>query len=140
TLAEHDPTDLAPHPLARPMHYTSGTTGAPKGVWSGVLDDVDAAGLVREEAELWEFDAGDRHLVCSPFHHSVAIRFGGGTLLAGGTVIVTGRFDAATAAAAIAEHRPTTTFAVPAHLQRLFARGERLDASSFRLVVHAGAA
>ena len=26
--------DLAPFPLARPMHYTSGTTGRPKGVWS----------------------------------------------------------------------------------------------------------
>src|SRR5689334_3884927 len=25
-------------PLARPMHVTSGTTGAPKGVYSGVLD------------------------------------------------------------------------------------------------------
>src|SRR3954469_2361638 len=27
------PVDLAPWPLARPMHYTSGTTGQPKGVW-----------------------------------------------------------------------------------------------------------
>src|SRR5581483_7031352 len=31
--------ELAPVPLSRPMHYTSGTTGRPKGVWSGVLSE-----------------------------------------------------------------------------------------------------
>ncbi|MGH2758763.1 MAG: AMP-binding protein, partial [Actinomycetota bacterium] len=37
--------ELAEHPLARPMHYTSGTTGVAKGVWSGVLSESDAAAL-----------------------------------------------------------------------------------------------
>jgi long-chain acyl-CoA synthetase len=138
-LLDAAPTDLAPNPLARPMHYTSGTTGTPKGVWSGLLTEAEAAALAAEESELWGFDGGDVHLVNSPFHHSVAIRFGGGTLLAGGTVVITGRFDAAVAAAAIAGYRPTTTFLVPAHLQRLFALGELPDLSSLRLVVHAGA-
>ena len=133
------PVDLAPHPRARPMHYTSGTTGAPKGVWSGLLDEHEAAALVAEERDLWGFAADDRHLVCSPFHHSVAIRFGGGTLLAGGTVVIPGPFDAARAAAAIDAHRPTTTFMVPAHLQRLFALGDLPDVASLRLLAHAGA-
>lgn len=133
------PTELAPHPLARPMHYTSGTTGHPKGVWSGILDEAEAAALVQEEVDLWQFDADDRHLVCSPFHHSVAIRFGGGTLLAGGTVIVLGKYDAARAAEAVVEHQPTTTFMVPAHLQRFFALGELPPLESFRLLCHAGA-
>jgi long-chain acyl-CoA synthetase len=121
------------------MHYTSGTTGEPKGVWTGVLDDAEAAALVGEEADLWQFDAADRHLVCSPFHHSVAVRFGGGTLLAGGTVVILGAFEARAAASAIALHRPTTTFMVPAHLQRLFALDELPPLGSFRLAVHAGA-
>jgi acyl-CoA synthetase (AMP-forming)/AMP-acid ligase II len=138
-LLDAAPVDLAPHPLARPMHYTSGTTGVPKGVWSGLLTGAEARALVAEEAELWEFGADDVHLVNSPFHHSVSIRFGGGTLLAGGTVLVAPRFDAATAARAIATHRPTTTFLVPAHLQRLFALPGLPDPSSLRLVVHAGA-
>lgn len=131
--------DVAPHPLARPMHYTSGTTGRPKGVWSGVLDEAEAAALAREEVELWHFDATDRHLVCSPFHHAVAIRFGGGTLLAGGTVYILERYDAAAAAQVIDAHRPTTTFMVPAHLHRFFALDHHPDLGSFRLVAHAGA-
>ena len=132
-------TDLAPDPLARPMHYTSGTTGEPKGVWSGVLSEAEAAALVAEEVDQWGFAADDIHLVCSPFHHSVAVRFGGGTLLRGGTVVILGRYDARAAVSAIGRYRPTTSFMVPAHLQRLFALGDQLDLGSFRLLAHAGA-
>ncbi len=139
-LQTADPVDIAPWPLARPMHYTSGTTGRPKGVWSGVLDERDAAALVAEEAELWGFDASDRHLVCSPLHHSVSIRFGGGTLLAGGDVLVLGRFDAARAAQAFRSFAPTTTFMVPAHLQRLFALGGSPGLDGLRFLAHAGSA
>jgi len=141
-LLQAPPTDLAPAPLARPMHYTSGTTGRAKGVWSGVLDESDARNLLDEELELWGFGPGDRHLVCSPLYHSVSIRFSGATLAAGGTVILPGPFDAAVTAEVIARLEPNTTFMVPSHLQRLFALGEqhlpRLD--GFRLAVHAGAA
>lgn len=138
-LGEAAGVDLAPWPLARPMHFTSGTTGVPKGVWSGVLDEVEAAALLAEEVTQWGFEASDRHLVCSPFHHSVAIRFAAGTLLSGGTVVLPGPFDAATVAHAIATDRPTTTFMVPAHLHRLLGLGERPDLGGFRLVAHAGA-
>ncbi len=142
-LVAGPPADLAPAPLARPMHYTSGTTGRPKGVWSGVLSEADGVALAAEEAELWGFAPDDVHLVCSPLHHSAPIRFGGGTLLAGGSVVILGRFDAARAVEAIAEHRPTSAFMVPAHLQRLFAlvdeRRSGPDLSSFRLLAHAGA-
>jgi long-chain acyl-CoA synthetase len=138
-LLGSSPVELAPHPLARPMHYTSGTTGHPKGVWTGLLDDAEAAALVGEEADLWGFAPDDVHLVCSPFHHSVAIRFAGGTLLAGGTVLIPGPFQAERAATAVAEHRPTTTFMVPAHLQRLFALDRRPELTCLRLLAHAGA-
>jgi long-chain acyl-CoA synthetase len=138
-LVDGRPADLAPAPLVRPMHYTSGTTGTPKGVWSGVLGEDDAVALQRDESEVWAFDADDVLLVCSPLFHSAPLRFSLGTLLAGGDVVVLDRFDADAVAHAIAEERPTLAFMVPAHLQRLFARGHLPDLTSFRRLVHAGA-
>ncbi len=137
---EADPAaiGMADVPLARPMHYTSGTTGRRKGVWSGVLDDGDARALAAEEIDLWGFTAADRHLVLSPLHHSAPLRFAVHTLLAGGEVLLPGPFDADRAAAAISTLAPTTTFCVPTHLRRLVARDD-VDWSSFRRLVHAGA-
>ena len=137
-LLEGAPADLAPAPLARPMHYTSGTTGRAKGVWSGLLDESEALALLAEEVELWEFDADDVHLVCSPLYHSVSVRWSAATLLSGGTVVLQGPFDAATTARNVESLRPTTTFMVPAHLQRLFSLGDLPDLSGFRLAAHAG--
>jgi acyl-CoA synthetase (AMP-forming)/AMP-acid ligase II len=137
-LLEGTPTDLAPAPLARPMHYTSGTTGRAKGVWSGLLSESEAAALLAEEVDLWHFDTGDVHLVCSPLYHSVAVRWSGATLLSGGTVVLQGPFDATRTMRNIVDLAPTTTFMVPAHLQRCFALSERPDLRGFRLVAHAG--
>jgi acyl-CoA synthetase (AMP-forming)/AMP-acid ligase II len=137
-LTGTEEAELADVPLARPMHYTSGTTGRRKGVWSGVLADDDARALAAEEIDLWGFDAADRHLVLSPLHHSAPLRFAIHTLLAGGEVLLPGPFDVERAARAITGLRPTTTFCVPTHLQRLLAR-EDVDWSSFRRLVHAGA-
>jgi long-chain acyl-CoA synthetase len=136
------PAELAEAPLGRPMHYTSGTTGRRKGVWSGVLDPAAGMALWREEAELWGFYPGDRHLVMSTLYHSAPLRFAMGTLLAGGEVALPGRFEAGRVLDAIARYRPTTTFCVPTHLRRLLAAGGSaaglppLDA--FRLLAHAG--
>ena len=138
-----DPVGLAPHPLARPMHYTSGTTGRSKGVWSGLWTADEAAAAFADEADLWSFGPDDVHLVCSPMYHSVSIRFAGGTLLRGGTCVVLGRFDAEVAAAVLAGRRgatPTTTFMAPAALSRLLATvaGSPTRFDSLRLLVHAG--
>ncbi|SFK37778.1 class I adenylate-forming enzyme family protein [Geodermatophilus ruber] len=137
-LTGREEAELADVPLARPMHYTSGTTGRRKGVWSGVLAEDDARALAVEEIDLWGFVPGDRHLVLSPLHHSAPLRFAVHTLLAGGEVLLPGPFDVGRAAEAIATLRPTTAFCVPTHLQRLLAHGG-VEWSSFRRLVHAGA-
>lgn len=129
-------------PRGRPMHCTSGTTGTPKGVFSGILEEAAATALLAEERELWEFAGDDVHLVLSPLHHSAPLRFAMGTLLAGGRIVVPGPSDPARVTAAIERERPTTMFCVPAHLQRLFAHWDEHglpDLSGFRLVAHAGA-
>jgi long-chain acyl-CoA synthetase len=138
-LAVGPPAELAPWPLARPMHYTSGTTGSPKGVWSGILSDDDARALLAEEREHWGFCADDVHLVCSPLAHSAPLRFATGTLLAGGSLVILEHFEAEAAAAAIVSERPTTTFMVPSHFQRFFGLAAMPPLDSFRLVAHAGA-
>ncbi len=137
--------DLAPYPLARPMHYTSGTTGRSKGVWSGLWSATEAAAAFDDEAGLWSFGPDDVHLVCSPMYHSVSVRFAGGTLLSGGTCVVLSRFDGEVAREVLTGGRgvtPTTTFMAPAALGRLLAAvegtGTRFD--HLRLLVHAGSA
>jgi long-chain acyl-CoA synthetase len=136
-------TRLAPHPLARPMHYTSGTTGRAKGVWSGVWDAATAAASLADEADQWGFGPDDVHLVCSPMYHSVSVRFAGGTLLAGGTCVILGHFDASRAAAVLdgaAGPVPSTAFLAPAVLTRLLALPDNGPDrfARMRLVVHAG--
>lgn len=135
-------------PLARPMHVTSGTTGTPKGVWSGVLSREDGEALLLEERALWDFQTDDVNLVVSPLYHSAPLRFAMGTLLVGGRVVGFDRhgrqrgFDPGPITRTIERERPTTMFCVPAHLQRLFAywdQHERPPLDSFRLVAHAGA-
>ncbi|MFS3129993.1 AMP-binding protein [Nocardioides sp. Bht2] len=147
-LAQLPAVDRRGLPLGRPMHVTSGTTGRPKGVFSGVLDPAEAAALVAEERELWGFGPDDVNLVLSPLYHSAPLRFATATLLAGGTVVgfaedgLQPGFDPATITRLIQDERPTTMFCVPAHLQRLFAHWDEVgvpDLSSFRLVAHAGA-
>lgn len=135
--------DIDEWPHCRPMHFTSGTTGRPKGVWSGMLAPDDARHLALEEREVWGLDADERHLVISPIYHSAPLRFATSTLLAGGAIAVLPKFDPATFATALREWRPTSLFCVPAQLQRLFewqeSTGRRLDTGSLRLVAHAGA-
>lgn len=137
-----DPVGRRGLPLGRPMHCTSGTTGTPKGVFSGLLTPPEAEALLAEERDLWGFRADDVNLVVSPLYHSAPLRFALGTALAGGRVVVPGPFDPAVLTAAIAAEHPTSMFVVPTHLQRLFAHWDEVgvpDLSSFRLVAHAGA-
>ena len=131
---------LPSYPLGRPMHYTSGTTGKPKGVWSGVLTPKAAAGLWETEIAMWDCSSRDTSLVHGPLTHSGPLRFALYTLLAGGDVLLPGWFDAELHAVAIAEHRPSIAFVVPSHMQRLFERSGGLPESPYRMLVHAGAA
>lgn len=141
----HDasPADISDVALGRPMHYTSGTTGAPKGVWVEPHPEARAVTLSQAFRQLWGIDDTDVHLVCSPLAHSAPHRFAMRTLEAGGRVVLQGKFNAAETLAATELFGITSTFMVPTHLERIFGLGRRglarHDLSTMRLLAHAGA-
>ena len=135
----HDAAPLTDWFACRPMHFTSGTSGRPKGVWSGWLSERQSRDLVAEELDAWGITAADRHLVCGPMSHSAPLRFPLFTLAAGGSVVIPRGFDPEVASGLIESGEVTTTFMAPTLLQRLLdahpPRRHRL-----RLLAHAGSA
>lgn len=133
--------DLSEYPRCRPIHFTSGTTGRPKAVWSGWLDELQSRAWISEEIETWEISDQDVHLVNGPMSHSAPLRFALMTIFAGGSVVIPPRFDAAEASSLMGKGEVTTTFVAPTHLQRMKELNPNMsEIDSMRLVAHAGAA
>jgi long-chain acyl-CoA synthetase len=130
--------DLPELPLGRPMFYTSGTTGWPKGVWGGVLAENLAQALAEDEEDLWAPEKGETFLVCSPLSHSAGHRAATAALLAGAKLMLLERFDSETVVRALAHEGVTGTFLVPTHLRRIFALGDPAPPRNVRRVLHAG--
>jgi long-chain acyl-CoA synthetase len=121
----------------RPMHFTSGTSGRPKGVWSGWLTDKGSDDLAGEERNAWHLSSDDTHLVNGPLSHSAPLRFALHTLLNGGKVVVPRHFEPSTVSHILRSGTVTTTFMAPVHLQRLLEVGPP-STTSLRLLAHAG--
>ncbi|HEY2506075.1 MAG TPA: acyl-CoA synthetase [Streptosporangiaceae bacterium] len=129
------------------MHYTSGTTGRPKGVRRALtgLDPDEAA--VRAASLLMMFGVTEgqpnAHLLTSPNYHTAVTVFGGGALNYGHTMVCMDGFDAEAALALTQRYRCTNSHMVPTHFKRMLAlppevRG-RYDLSSMRWLIHAAA-
>ena len=101
------------------MHFTSGTTGRSKGVWSGPISEDAARRYWADEHAQWQVEPDDVVLNHGPLAHSAPLRFSMLAFLHGASVVYTGAFDANRIADAIARYRPSVAMAVPTHLQRL---------------------
>ncbi|WP_046319992.1 AMP-binding protein [Mycobacterium sp. UM_Kg1] len=136
------PCDIRP---ARPLYYTSGTTGLPKGVelpeqmfptGESMVDHV-------ERVRAAPFRTPGKHLIVAPMHHTGPIT-GVRGLVTGNPVVILPKFDAEAVLAAIATHRIETTMMVPTHFSRMLALPneirDRYDVSSVRSIIHTGAA
>jgi malonyl-CoA/methylmalonyl-CoA synthetase len=132
------PAPPAPEPGPAMLAYTSGTTGAPKGV---PLTHANLLASVRGVVLAWRWSEDDVLVHALPLSHQHGLSGVHLTLLCGSCAVIARRFDPAALCAAIAEHRATVLFAVPAMYDRLdrwdgFADA---DVSSLRLAVSGSA-
>ena len=147
-LRDAQPTSLPEgRTIGDVMNYTSGTTGHPKGVHrklSGLTPEEAALGLC---GLLFLFSIMPRddnvHLVGSPLYHTAVMRFAGGSLHLGHTLVVMDKWDPGEMLALIERHRVTTSHMVPTQFNRLLALPEEVrhrdDLSSLRHMIHAAA-
>jgi long-chain acyl-CoA synthetase len=132
--------------LGAVMHYTSGTTGRPKGVRRPLADsspdEVDlAAALLAYRVGRDETD--NVHLLACPWYHTAPLVMSAPSVHLGHTLVIMDRFDPEGALGLIDRHRVTITHLVPTQFVRLLALPDdvkrRYDVSSLRHVIHGAA-
>jgi long-chain acyl-CoA synthetase len=134
-------TPAVPH-----LHYTSGTTGRPKAVYTApaMFPQTDTvAELFAVLGDEVRIGVGGPGLAIAPLYHTSPMRLV--RAFAGGAPLVShDHFDAQETLAAIEQYRIERIVMVPTHFRRLLALPHevraRYDLSSLKLVSHTGAA
>ncbi len=140
-------TDPPDRTIGDVMNYTSGTTGNPKGVFrplSGATPEQAALGL---SGILMLFGINPQddnvHIVGSPLYHTAVLRFGGGSIHFGHTVVLMDKWTPEGMLELIERYKVTTSHMVPTQFHRLLSLPEevrnRYDLSSLRHMIHAAA-
>ena len=146
-LAEQPDTLPDDRAAGAAMHYTSGTTGKPKGV-KRKLNDFDPDVM----AELFTgffslFGIPHRedqvHLCTSPNYHTAVTTFAGNALNSGHRVVFMDKWDPEETLAKIERYSVTHTHMVPTQFHRMLQLPDdvksKYDVSSMRWAIHAAA-
>lgn len=112
--------------------YSSGTTGAPKGI---VHDHALRWNQIRRTHESGGYGPDAVTLIATPLYSNTTLVSFIPTLALGGTVVLMPKFDAQRYLELAERHRVTHAMLVPVQYQRLLAREDfdRYDLSSFRM-------
>ncbi|CAN5603053.1 acyl-CoA synthetase [soil metagenome] len=129
------------------MHYTSGTTGRPKGVKRGLfeIDPSDMGELMTMLPGLFRVGGHDGHvhLTVSPLYHTAVLMWTGCALHLGHTVVLMDKWSAEETLRLIQAHGVTYSHMVPTQFVRLLDLPEEVragyDVSSLRNMIHGAA-
>jgi long-chain acyl-CoA synthetase len=141
-LADAPPHEGPPYPILPPLHYSSGTTGRPKGIQRAALTPEQLTRSLDNVRIGFGVEPGTRTAIIAPLYHSAPHTHGMNSLLQGELVIVHPRFDAEALLQAIERHRLTQLYLVPTMYVRLLRLPEavrrRYDLSSVTFVGSTG--
>jgi long-chain acyl-CoA synthetase len=137
------PFDLA-GPTGGRMHYTSGTTGRPKGVKRALPASIhgylDLLGRLGRAVRL---DGRGRHLMTGPHYHAAVGGYALFDMANGAPVVMMPKFDAAAVLREIATHDIAHVHLVPTMMVRLLRLPDQLraafDPSPLSVVLHGAA-
>jgi long-chain acyl-CoA synthetase len=130
---------------ASPMFYTSGTTGAPKGVRRHAMKAEMAGAADRVTGITYGIKPSEGQVILmnGPMYHSAPNSYGMAAFRHGCSIVLEPRFEAEDLLALVERHRVTHMHMVPTMFVRLLRLPAevkaRYDLSSLRFVVHGAA-
>jgi long-chain acyl-CoA synthetase len=147
-LTDGQPTTTPDHRIAgMAMHYTSGTTGRPKGVKRGLvdIDPSDMGALMSGFQQMFGVTPGAGVHICgSPMYHTAPLLWCGSGFHMGHLVVLMDHWDPIRMMELIDQYHVTWSHMVPTQFHRILQaipperRGD-YDVSSLQTMVHAAA-